>query len=210
MTAILTLENCKLTDTATVSHNAIYSVPLDYSHAYLVEGEKLTINQLLHLLLIPSANDAAVVLAEHIAGSSDSFVAMMNTRAVELGCKSTHFVNSNGIHSTDHYTTAYDLALMGRYAMQFEDFRKIVKIPEYTLPATDKYLKSDRFFKTTNALLIENHTDKVDNYYYEYATGIKTGYTQAAGDCIVASAEKNGKEYILVILGARSNRKWTK
>lgn len=84
MTAILTLENCKLTDEATVSHNAIYSIPIGYSHASLKEGEKLTIEQLLNILLIPSANDAAIVLAEHIAGSEEKFVEMMNAKAKEL------------------------------------------------------------------------------------------------------------------------------
>lgn len=201
MTAILTLENCSLTDTAVVSHNAIYSVPVGYSHAYLVEGEILTINQLLHLLLIPSANDAATVLAEHIAGSTDSFASMMNTKASELGCKDTHFVNANGIHTENHYSTAYDLALIGRYAMRNETFRKIVTTFEYTLPATNKYTENNRFFKLTNALIIPNDSDSVDNYYYPYATGIKTGFTNAAGECIVASSMKDGIEFIVVILG---------
>ena len=202
MTAILTLEHCELTDTATVSHDAIYSVPIGYSHAYLKEGEILTIEQLLNVLLIPSANDAANVLAEHIAGSISSFTAMMNTKALELGCLNTNFVNANGIQADNHYSTAYDLAIMGRYAMQNETFRRIVSTTKYTLPATNKYLENDRFFKTTNELIIPDDRDSVDNYYYEYATGIKTGYTNVAKECIVASAKKDGVEYILVILGA--------
>lgn len=202
MTAILALENCNLTDIATVSHEAIYSVPIGYSHAYLVEGEQLTIEQLLHLLLIPSANDAANVLAEHIAGSISSFTTMMNTKASELGCKNTNFVNANGIHNEKHYSSAYDLALMGRYAMQNETFRKIVSTKKYTLPATNNYLESNRFFKTTNELIVSDDRVAVDNYYYSYATGIKTGYTNAAKECIVASAQKDGIEYIVVILGA--------
>lgn len=202
MTAILTLENCELTDIATVSHNAIYSVPNGYSHANLVEGEELTIYQLLNILLIPSANDAAFVLAEHIAGSVESFSTMMNTKALEIGCKDTHFVNPNGIHASDHYSTAYDLALMGRYAMQFETFRKIVTTTSYTLPSTNRYAESNRFFKQTNTLVIPDERDSVDNYYYPNATGIKTGYTVPAGECIVASATKDDIEYIVVILGA--------
>ena len=201
MTAILALENCELTDTAIVSHNAIYDVPVGYSHAYLVEGEELTIYQLLNILLIPSANDAAFVLAEHIAGSVESFSAMMNTKALDIGCKNTHFVNPNGIHSIDHYSTAYDLALIGRYAMQFEAFRKIVTTPGYTLPATNKYPEANRFFKQTNALVVPDESDSVDNYYYSSATGIKTGYTSSAGECIVASSKKDDIEYIVVILG---------
>lgn len=202
MTAILTLEHCQLTDTATVSHNAIYSVPVGYAHAYLVEGEVLTIEQLLHVLLIPSANDAATVLAEHIAGSVSSFATMMNTKALELGCTNTNFVNANGIQADNHYTTAYDLAIMGRYAMQNETFRKIVSTTKYTLPATNKYSENNRFFKTTNELIIPDERDSVDNYYYPYATGIKTGYTTAAKECVVASAKKDDVEYIVVILGA--------
>ena len=202
MTAILTLEHCQLTDTATVSHNAIYSVPVGYAHAYLVEGEVLTIEQLLHLLLIPSANDAATVLAEHIAGSVSSFATMMNTKALELGCTNTNFVNANGIQADNHYTTAYDLAIMGRYAMQNETFRKIVSTTKYTLPATNKYSENNRFFKTTNELIIPDERDSVDNYYYPYATGIKTGYTTAAKECVVAGAKKDDIEYIVVILGA--------
>lgn len=202
MTAILTLENCNLTDTATVSHEAIFTVPVGYSHAYLVEGEVLTIEQLLYILLIPSANDAANVLAEHIAGSVSSFTTMMNTKALELGCKNTNFVNANGIQNENHYTTAYDLALMGRYAMQNETFRKIVSTTKYTLPSTNKYAEANRYFKLTNELILPDDRDAVDNYYYSYATGIKTGYTAAAGECIVASAEKDGIEYIVVILGA--------
>lgn len=202
MTAILTLEHCQLTDTATVSHNAIYSVPVGYAHAYLVEGEVLTIEQLLHLLLIPSANDAATVLAEHIAGSVSSFATMMNTKALELGCTNTNFVNANGIQADNHYTTAYDLAIMGRYAMQNETFRKIVSTTKYTLPATNKYSENNRFFKNTNELIIPDERDSVDNYYYPYATGIKTGYTTAAKECVVAGAKKDDIEYIVVILGA--------
>lgn len=204
MTAILTLEHCKLTDTATVSHEAIFTVPIGYSHAYLQEGEELTIEQLLHVLLIPSANDAANVLAEHIAGSISSFTTMMNTKALELGCTGTNFVNANGIHNTNHYSTAYDLALMGRYAMQNETFRKIVSTTKYTLPATNKYPEPTRFFKQTNLLIVPDDRDRVDNYYYPYTTGIKTGYTDAAGNCIVASAKKDDVEYIVVILGAQN------
>lgn len=202
MTAILTLEHCALTDTATVSHEAIFSVPVGYSHAYLVEGEILTIDQLLHVLLIASANDAANVLAEHIAGSVSSFATMMNTKALELGCLNTNFVNSNGIHAQNHTTTAYDLALMGRYAMQNETFRSIVATTKYTLPATNKYADTNRFFSTTNELIKPDDRDRVDNYYYSYATGIKTGYTNPAKDCIVASSKKDDVEYIVVILGA--------
>lgn len=197
MTAILALENCELTDIATVSYNSIFTVPVGYSNANLQLDEELTIEQLLRILLIPSANDAANVLAEKIAGSVESFATMMNTKAVELGCKDTHFVNPNGVHNEDHYTTAYDLALMGQYAMKNDTFRKLVMETRYTLPVTNKYDKADRIFNTTNKLV-----NPKSGQYYEYATGIKTGYTVAAKNCIVASAKKENLELITVILAA--------
>ena len=199
MTAILTLENCKLTDVATVSHDAIFNVPVGYSHANLQEGERLTIEQLLNVLLIPSANDAAFVLAEHIAGSVDNFSEMMNNKAKEIGCLNTHFVNPNGIHNKDHYSTAYDLALIGKYAMQFDDIMRIAMVNQYTLPKTNKYNKEDRIFNATNGLITKN-----DEYYYPEATGLKTGYTDKAGYCIVTTAKKDDVELLVVVLGSNS------
>lgn len=199
MTAILTVENCNLDDVATVSHNAVYSIPYDYTHASLKEGEELTIEQLLYALMIPSANDAAIVLAEQISGSVEEFAKLMNKRAEELGCKNTHFVNPNGIHSKDHTSTSYDLALMGKFAMQNSIIRKIVSTTQFTLPATNKYSKTDRIFNNSNDLL-----NTYSRYYYEGTTGVKTGYTGEAGNCIIASAKKNDFEVILVVLGGES------
>lgn len=200
MTAILALENRLLTDTATVSYNAIFTVPVGYNNANLQLDETLTYEQLLHVLLIPSANDAANVIAEDIAGSVESFASMMNTKARELGCENTHFVNANGVHDENHYSTAYDLALIGKYAMNNETFRKLVSTVRYTLPVTNKYDKEDRVFLTTNRLV-----NPKSGQYYEYATGIKTGYTDAAKNCIVASAKKDNMELICVIMGAGSD-----
>ena len=200
MTAILTIENCQLTDTAVASHNAIYSVPSGYTHASIQEGEELTIEQLLNVLLIPSANEAASILAEHIAGSVEAFADMMNAKAVEIGCKDTHFVNPNGVHDENHYSTAYDLALIGKYAMQYEVFRDIASKTSCSLPATDKYPREDRLFNTTNDLLKENHSRAANNYYYPYASAGKTGYTDAAQNCIVATAKKDDISLLAVVL----------
>lgn len=199
MTAILTLENCNLNDVVTISHNAIYSIPVGYTHANLVEGEKLTVEQLLNVLLIPSANDAAVALAEHISGSVEEFATLMNNKAKELGCLDTHFVNPNGVHDDNHYSTAYDLAIIGRYAMRFSDILRIVKVSQYTLPTTNKYDKEDRIFNTTNNLINPN-----DEYYYQYTTGLKTGYTDKSGSCIVATATKNNVQLLAVVLGSET------
>lgn len=199
MTAILTLENCKLSDVVTISHNAIFSIPVGYSHASLREGEKLTVEQLLNVLLIPSANDAAIALAEHIAGSVENFAEMMNNKAKEIGCLDTHFINPNGIHDDSHYSTAYDMSLIGRYAMQFDDIMRIAMVNQYTLPRTNKYNKEDRIFNTTNGLVTKN-----DEYYYPEATGIKTGYTDKSGYCIVTSAKKDNIELLAVVFGSET------
>lgn len=149
-------------------------------------------------MLIPSANDAANVLAEHVAGSISGFADLMNEKAAEIGCKNSHFMNPSGVHDENHYTTAYDLSLIARYAMNIDTFRKIVTTTSYTLPSTDAYPKEDRTFTLSNSLL----NPSFKNYYYEYATGIKTGYTNPSKDCLVASAKKDDVEFIIVVLGA--------
>lgn len=197
MTAILALENRELSHVCKVSYNAISTVPATYTIANLQLDEEVTIEQLLYTLLIPSANDSANVIAEDIGGSVESFASMMNTKANEIGCKNTHFVNANGVHDDNHYSTAYDLALIGRYAMRNETFRKIVSTVRYALPTTNKYDKTDRVFNTTNYLI--NNKSKL---FYKYATGVKTGYTDNAKNCIVSSAKKDDMELICVVLGA--------
>ena len=204
MTAILVLENGNLADTVTVSENAVLSIPNGYSTAQLQIGEQLTVEQLLYALMLPSANDAAVALAEYIAGSVDSFAAMMNTKAVEIGCTDTHFVNPNGVHDENHYSTAYDLALMGQYAMQNTTFRSIVSTTQFSLPITNKYPTADRIYHNNNLLLSSSLLSNGHNYYYPYCTGIKTGYTDSAKSCIVASAKKDNMELIAVVLGGET------
>lgn len=166
MTAILTLENCQLSDTVTVTEKALSGIPPTYTVANLKVGETYTVDQLLHALLIPSANDAANVLACHVAGSISSFSNMMNSKAEELGATNTHFVNPSGVHNEEHYSTAYDMALIGRYASQFEKICEIAKETEYDFPPLAD--GTERKFKNTNALISETH-----NSYYEYATRFK-------------------------------------
>ena len=202
MTAIVVLENCDLNEVATVSYNAVMSLSSGYVTANLQAGEELTVEQLLYVLMVGSSNDAAIVLAEHVAGSVEDFADLMNEKATQIGCTSTHFVNPNGVHDENHYSTAYDLALIAKYAMQNQTFRNLVSTTSYTLPATEKYERNDRLFTTTNSLLIVNNNDRADNYYYKYATGIKTGFTTPAGNCLIASANKNGLDLLTVILDA--------
>ena len=204
ITAIITLENCNLDDTATVSENAI-NLPAGYVSAYLQVGEKLSINDLLHLLLIVSANDAANVLAEHVGGSTENFSNMMNSKAKEIGCKNTNFTNPYGCHNENHYSTAYDLCLIANYAMQNEVFRQIVSTKTYTTSPTS--MSESKKLMNTNRLLHQyNREDNSENiFYYEYATGIKTGYTEQAKNCLVASAKKDNIEYIAVILSSQTS-----
>ena len=200
LTAILVLENCDLNEIATVSHNAVYSLPSGYVNANLQKGEEISVNDLMYALMVKSANDAAIVLAEHIGGSIEGFAEMMNKKAQEIGCKNTHFVNPNGIHHDNHYTTAYDLYLMASYAMKNETFRQYVSTTSYTLPITNKYPSLDRYCVTTNDMLRPK-----SKYYNENIIGIKTGHTTEAKNCLIAGAQKNGIELISVVLHSGTN-----
>ena len=203
LTAIVVLENTDLNDMATVSKNALETIPNGYVTCNLQIGEELSIKDLMYALMVKSANDAAVVLAEHVGGSVEGFSDMMNEKAKEIGCKNTHFVNPNGIHNNNHYTTAYDLYLMADYALSFEhtnEFREFVSKTSYTLPATNMYPAEDRSFTTTNELIKINNNDRIDNYYYKNALGIKTGHTSQAGYCLVSSSNRDDLEFISVIL----------
>ena len=199
LTAILTLENCQLTDTVTVSKTAISNIPLGYVIAPLFVGEQMSVEDLLYALMLKSANDAAYVLAEHVGGSVEGFSDMMNKKAEELGCKNSHFVNPNGIHNSNHYTTAYDMYLIAKYAMKNEKFVKIVSTYQHTLSATNKYSKNDRIMKNTN-----NFVNPNSRYYDENVKGIKTGTTLQAGNCLITNTSKNGFDVFTVVLGAKT------
>ena len=203
LTAIVVLENAELDELATVSKNALETIPNGYVTCNLQIGEELSVKDLMYALMVKSANDAAVVLAEHVGGSVEGFADMMNQKAKEIGCKNTHFVNPNGIHDENHYTTAYDLYLMADYALSFKhtnEFRDFVSRTSYTLPATNLYPADDRIFSTTNELIKINNNDRIDNYYYKNALGIKTGHTSQAGYCLVSSSSRDDLEFISVIL----------
>lgn len=197
VTAILTLEHCDINDQITVSYDAVMSIPDGYSTAYLQIGENLTVEQLLELLLVHSANDAANVLAEHVGGSIDSFVSMMNTKVNELGLSNTHFTNTYGKHDDNHYTTASDLAKIMIYCIKNENFRKIAGKASCAIPTTNLY--GTRKYNSTNELIVPTNTN-----YYEYLTCGKTGYTTQAGDCLVSCAYKDGLELVCVILGGKT------
>lgn len=202
LAAIIAIENCSLDEMATVSEYAVTSIPSGYTNANIQVGESLSIRDLLYALMLASANEAAVIIGEHISGSYEEFVNLMNEKAIEIGCTNSHFMNGNGIHDDNHYTTAHDLAKIAQYCMKNETFRQIVATTSYTLPATKLYPYNDRTFKNTNSLIIVNNNDVENNYYYPYAIGIKTGFTTPAGNCLVAAANNNGLEFISVVLGS--------
>ena len=197
LTAIIAIEKYNLTEKITASNSAIMAIPSGYSNAAIQPGESLPLQDLLDLFLIHSANEIGYILAENISGNIDEFAKLMNQKASEIGCKNTHFTNPSGIHNTEHYSTAYDMALIAKYCMKNESFRNIVSKTSCTINATDKY--QERYFKNTNDLL-----DKKSKYYYEYAIGIKTGFTSQAKNCLIAASKKDNMELITVALGAEA------
>ena len=195
LTAIITIEKGNLSDKVTVSKSAIAQMKSGYTSAYLSEGEIISVEDLLKVLLVNSANDASNVLAEYISGSIENFVNLMNEKVIELGCKNTHFVTTNGLHDDNHYTTAKDLSIIARYCMQNETFRKIVSMKKCIIPPTNK--SDERIYKNTNDLI-----NPASGYYYPSCIGIKTGYTSEAKNCLISACSKNGLQVIAVVLGA--------
>jgi len=187
LTAILAIEKGDLKAPVTVSANA---AAVGEATIYLKKGDMLTLGDLLHGALMQSGNDACVALAEAISPSEEEFVNLMNLKAKVLGAENTHFYNTNGLPHKDHLTTAYDLAMITRYAMKNPVFAEIVGKKEYTLT----WLNSSRkmYLKNTNRLL----------WSYQWATGVKTGTTNAAGKCLVASGRYKDKEMIAVVLNS--------
>lgn len=193
MTAILALEKGNLSDQVTVGQR-----PYDTggSTIYLELGEKQTLENLLYALVLVSANDAAVAVAEHLAGTEEKFTEWMNAKAREIGAVDTHFVNSHGLHHEEHYSTAYDLALITRYALKNKAFRDLITVLEKEIPGFKN--NPPRALYNSNRLL----------GYYDGTTGVKNGFTEHAGLTNVASARRGETELIAVILGAEE-KLWT-
>lgn len=187
MTALVALECLPLDTVVTITSD---SVGIEGSSIYLVEGETLTMEQLLYALLLESANDAAVAIAIAVAGSVEAFARIMNEKARELGLTDTHFVNPHGLDHEDHYTTAAELALITRAALQIPAFRDICSTARKTIP-----LHADEGVR-----LLINHNKLLTSY--EGCIGVKTGYTKKTGRCLVSAAERNGVTLIAVTLNA--------
>lgn len=196
MTAYLTLSNTSLDDIVTFSKNSIYSLPSGSSHIGMHIGESLSVKDCLYGLLLPSANEVATALAEHISGSVSAFVELMNSTAVELGCVNTNFANANGLQDPNHMTCAYDLYRIMLGCLQYSDFITIASTPAYYRKA-DELLDRDIPMGTTNKLI-----KKDSDYYTPFVVCGKTGWTEEAGRCLVTYASKDGRNLICVTMDA--------
>ena len=202
MTALMAIEayergDIGLTDLCTVNESAFSDIDEDGSTAGFQVGEQLPFEALLYSIMLVSANEGCNVIAEAVDGTVASFVARMNVRAKELGCESTNFTNTHGMPDENCYSTAYDLYLITMEAMTHNLFKRICSSKNYVIPATN--LSEERVIRNGNSLLNSDST-----YYYEYASGVKTGYTASAGYCAITTAAKDGRNLLSVILGAQS------
>ena len=204
MTALVAIENSSLSETVTYSRNAVTNLESGASNIEIQPGEKLSMEDSLYAILLMSANEACNGVAEHVAGSIDNFVAMMNEKAKELGCQNTHFANPHGLHDENHYTCCYDMALIARAAYQNETFRIIVGTARYTIPPTNKHAEQTDL-QNHNEMLYPFQTNK---YVYDGCTGGKTGYTNAANSTLVTYAERDGMTLICVVMNTQSPNQW--
>jgi len=185
MTAIVALENGNLNDVVSIPPEAS---GVEGSSVWLSPGENHSLKDLLYALMLRSGNDAATAIAIHIGGSVEGFVNMMNNTAKKIGANNTHFVNPHGLHDDNHYSTAYDLALIASYALKNPIFEEIVSTKYYTMPWEGH--EWDRTLKNKNKIL----------WTYEGANGVKTGFTKKAGRCFVGAAKRNGMQLVAVVL----------
>ncbi|MCI9148134.1 MAG: D-alanyl-D-alanine carboxypeptidase [Hungatella sp.] len=197
MTAMLVLERTNLNDTVTFSRSATTNLEAGAVSLNLTEGDRLTVEQCLYALLLKSANEVGNGLAEHVSGSVSGFAELMNQKAAGLGCTGTHFANPHGLNDSNHYTTPYDMALIGRAAFQNETLCKIATTTSYQFPAT----------KNGEAKTITMGHKMIyptDSRYYQGIIGGKTGYTSLAGNTLVTGAERNGVRLIAVVMKSKS------
>lgn len=200
MTTMLALEYCELDEIVTFSDDAINLNQGDTSHISRDYGEQMTMEQCLYAVMLESANECAYAVAEHVGqklgGDYQTFIDLMNERAKELGCTNTHFNNSNGLPDPDHWTSAHDMAIIGAEAYKNEMFQIIAGCRSYRIAPTNKH---DEITPLNNHhAMISNY--KTTKYLYEYCTGGKTGFTQAAGSTLVSFAEKDGLSLVCVVM----------
>lgn len=194
LTALIVIENCDLDEVVTFSRNAVYNVESGSSSAGMDVGDQLTVRDALYVMMLKSANEVANALAEHAAGSMEEFSVMMNDKAARLGCMNSHFVNPSGLNDPNHYTSAYDMALIARAAFQNEIFVEIDSALSYTVPATKR--NPEGFTVSPGHKMLKKNS----SWYYPGIICGKTGYTSLAGNTLVTCAERDGLRLITVIL----------
>lgn len=193
MTSLLAIEQCPLSDSITCSKDAVESIGWDSSRIGLVAGESIDMENALYAILLASANEVSYAVAEHIGGTVDNFVSMMNQRAKDLGCVNTNFVNPHGLDNENHYSCPYDLALIARKSIEYTTFRRISGSYNHKIPETNK--NEARWISNTHPFIKKN-------VVYEGVFAGKTGSTSKAGSCLVTCAEQNGMTLICVIMKA--------
>jgi D-alanyl-D-alanine carboxypeptidase (penicillin-binding protein 5/6) len=206
MTVLLAIEaiergDVSIYDSVTASESMTYDLVEDGSTAGIVVGETMTLEQLLYCAMISSANEACNVIAEYIGGTIPDFIDMMNARAKELGCAYTTFKNTHGLPDEGHHTTPSDYCLIASEAARHDLFMQICNTPSITIAATNK--SPERKLSNSNALICQDSIYG-GNYLYEPAAGIKTGYTSAAGYCLVSTASRDGIQLLTVVFGGQS------
>lgn len=201
MTCLVAIENCPLNEVITVSQSAINANEADGSHMYLRAGEQLTLEELLYGILINSANEACNAVGEHIGGSIDGYVDMMNAKAQELGCTHTHFVTANGLHNEEHYTSAHDMALIAQAFFSYDVLCRMSSTARYQIPSTD--LHDEHNLHSKNRLYAGAE------YAYEPLVGSKTGFTSLSRQTLVSCAQKGDLRLICVILREESPYQFT-
>lgn len=201
MTALLAEENCRMDETVTFSHDAVFSLEPGSSNIGIDPGQAMPMEECLYGIMVASANEVANAIAEHVSGDIDSFVALMNKKADELGLKDTHFTNTNGLFDEEHYTSAYDLAMIANEFFKSERLSKIGNTARYHFEATAT--QPDDFYVKNKHQLINGDIP------YEGIKGGKTGYTSETGETLVTCAEQNGLKLICVILKETSPQQFT-
>ena len=207
MTSLLTLENSSPSDVVTFTEAEAHGIETGSSSMYCVPGEKFTIEQVLYGIMLQSANEMCLVAADHVAGSVDKFVEMMNQRVAQLGLKDTHFMNPNGLHNDDHYTSAYDMACIAREAWKNPSFQKICGTRTYQVKSTNKRKASEILGgQLLNHHQMINGYETSSRYEKDYVIGGKTGYTSMAHSTLVTFAEKDGMQLVSVIMKGNSSK----
>lgn len=203
MTALLTIENCKMNEKVVFSEYAVNSLSYDDANAACQIGEEMTVKECLYALMLTSANEVATALGEHIAGSEEDFAKMMNERAKKAGAKNTNFVNANGLHDPNHYVTAYDMAMITRAASQYSVFNDIVNSTAFTISKNNKRTESFTSYQRHKMVW------PTSGLYYDGIIGGKTGFTDQSGTTLVTYAKRNDMTLICVVLKSNAANVYT-